>query len=99
MSGKKRIRRNWSSEDKLRIVLEGMDPNVEVTALCRRENLHETQYYQWKNQLLGNADQVFRKQQTVDREHTELEQELTRMRSVIAEITAENLELKKTLSG
>ena len=29
-------RRKWSAADKLRIVLAGMQPNVEVSNLCRR---------------------------------------------------------------
>ena len=38
-------RRRWSAEDKLRIVLSGMDPGVEVSELCRREGINPTQYY------------------------------------------------------
>ena len=29
-------RRKWSAADKLRIVLAGMQPNVEISDLCRR---------------------------------------------------------------
>ena len=48
---------------------------------------------------MASASQVFEekpKKRNVERELAE--QELSRMKDVIAEITAENLELKKTLS-
>ena len=91
-------RRKWSAAEKLRIVLAGMQPNVEVSELCRREGINPTQYYGWKKQLLSSATKVFDAQdgkRTVAEERKEAE--LQRMKNVIAEITAENLELKKGL--
>jgi transposase-like protein len=98
MSEKKR--RKWTASEKLRIVLTCMQPGVEVSEVCRREGINPTQFYGWKKKLLGSATQVFEekpKKHDADRER--LERELTRMKGVVAEITAENLELKKTLSG
>ena len=99
-----RKRRKWSAKEKLRIVLTCMQPGVEVSEVCRREGINPTQFYEWKKKLLGSATQVFDekpKKHDADRERLErelAEQELSRMKDVIAEITAENLELKKTLS-
>jgi transposase len=93
-------RRRWSAAEKLRIVLAGMQPNVEVAELCRREGINPTQYYGWKKQLLSSAGKVFDAQ--VGRPsgaEERKEAELQRLKNVIAEITAENLELKKGLSG
>lgn len=91
-------RKKWLAGDKLRIVLAGMQPNVEISELCRREGINPTQYYGWRKQLLSSAtkvfdDQVGRRSAAEERKETELR----RMKSVIAEITAENLELKKGL--
>ncbi len=97
MSEKKR--RKWTAQEKLRIVLTCMQPGVEVSEVCRREGINPTMYYTWKKKLMASASQVFEekpKRRDVDRERTE--RELSRMKDVIAEITAENLELKKTLS-
>jgi len=92
-------RRRWSAEDKLRIVLAGLEPDVEVSELCRREGINPTQYYGWKKTLLSNAARVFEdRQRKPSRKEERLESELSRCKDVIAEITAENLELKKTLS-
>src|SRR5215831_10512675 len=94
-------RRRWAAADKLRIVLAGMQPNIEVSELCRREGINTTQYYGWKKQLLGSATKIFDgvadHQRTASEEKKEVE--LRRMKDVIAEITAENLELKKGLLG
>ena len=93
-------RRQRKAEDKLRIVLEGLEGGVEISDLCRREGIHPNQYYQWKKQLLGSADQVFGSARSrPSREQQRTETELARAKDVIAEITAENLDLKKTLSG
>lgn len=99
-SRKKSNRRRWTGSEKLRIVLSGMDPNVEVSELCRREGIHPTQYYTWRKQLLSSGERVFSEnQQKPSRQQERLESDLSRAKDVIAEITSENLELKKTLSG
>jgi transposase len=93
-------RKRWNAAEKLRIVLAGMEPGVEISDLCRREGVNPTMYYQWKRQLLGAAERIFeRKEQKPSAREQRLSTELTRAKDVIAEITAENLELKKTFSG
>lgn len=91
-------RRRWTAQEKLRIVLAGMQAGVEVADLCRREGINPTQYYGWKKQLLSSAAKVFDGQAGRPPAQQERHQaELRRLKDVIAEITAENLELKKTL--
>jgi len=99
MSGRKR--RRWSAEEKLRLVLSGLDGTIEISELCRREGISPTQYYGWKKQLLNSATKVFERGEASRPSSREarLEAELTRTKNVIAEITAENLDLKKGLSG
>ena len=91
-------RRKWTAQEKLRIVLAAMQPGVEVADLCRREGINPTQYYGWKKQVLSSAGRIFDDR---DGRPDVVEQrraaELQRLKNVIAEITAENLELKKTL--
>ncbi len=38
-------RRQWSSADKMRIVLAGMEAGTEISELCRVEGISPTQYY------------------------------------------------------
>ena len=52
-------RRKWTSADKLRIVMAGMQADVDVAELCRREGINPTQYYGWKKQVLSSATKIF----------------------------------------
>lgn len=91
-------RKQWSAAEKLKIVLAGLQADTKVSELCRREGITATQYYQWRDRLLNAAKLVYdRKPSGQASEETAAEAELRRMKDVIAEITAENLELKKTL--
>jgi transposase len=97
MSEKKR--RKWTADEKLKIVLTCLQPGVEVSEVCRREGMNPTMYYNWKKKLLASAKEVFEeKPKKRDMERERMERELSRMKDVIAEITAENLDLKKTFS-
>ena len=86
-------RRKWSAAEKLRIVLAGLDRGNNLSELCRQEGINLTQYYSWKKQLQSSAKEVFDKRATT--QEAQLAQEVQRLRNVIAEITAENLEIKK----
>jgi transposase len=93
-------RRQWRPWEKLRIVLAGMQGDVEVSDLCRREGLNPVQFYAWKKRLLCSAARIFEDQRgRRDAQELRREVELQRLKNVIAEITAENLDLKKGLSG
>lgn len=95
----RRSRRKFSAAEKLRIVLAGLQSDTKVSELCRREGITATQFYQWKDRLLASAGQVFdQKASPPSAEQARAAAQLQRMKDVIAEITAENVELKKTLS-
>jgi transposase len=98
--GKPKRRRRWTADQKLKIVLETLQSDRRLAEICRREGISPTQVYQWRKQLLGSAEAVFgRKQSSAeDRRIAKLATENQRMKNVVAEITAENLDLKKTLS-
>jgi transposase len=96
----KRKRRQWTPEQKLRLVLESLQSETKTAEICRREGLSPNQLYDWRKKLLGSAQAIFARPDR-DGEDPRIEKLATqnaRMKSVIAEITAENLELKKTLS-
>ena len=99
MSNKKR-RRKWTAAQKLRIVLETLQSDGKVAQICRREGISPNQVYNWRKQLLGSAETIFARKGNgqADPKVEKLETENRRMKDVIAEITAENLDLKKTLS-
>jgi len=90
-------RRPWTAAEKMRIVMTGMQANVDVAELCRREGINPTQYYGWRRQLLTSASQVFDGRRKQSGAEARKEAKIQRLERVIAEITAENLELKKGL--
>ncbi|MGH6891387.1 MAG: transposase [Dongiaceae bacterium] len=101
MSNRKQ-RRVWKPADKLRIVLESMNSDAQLAEICRREGLSPNLVYAWRKALMKSADSVFARQKPgkkgIDPKVQKLEAENARMKSVIAEVIAENLDLKKTLS-
>jgi transposase len=91
-------RRKWTAAEKLRIVMAGIQKDVDIAELCRREGINPTQYYGWKKQLLSSASKVFEdKREKSSAEEARKEARIQRLERVVVEITAENLELKKTL--
>ena len=49
---KRRTRRKFGPEDKIRIVLQGLRGEDSIAELCRREGLHQNQYYRWSKEFL-----------------------------------------------
>ena len=96
MSNKK-TRRKWTASQKLKIVLETLQSDRQLATICRREGVSPNLVYQWRKQLFGSAEAVFgpKPKNGSDPRIEKLATENTRMENVIAEITAENLELKK----
>lgn len=94
------MNRKWSPKDKLEIVIEGLRDENGISAICRSRGISTTQFYRWKNQLMEGAGILFqRRNNKPSLQEERLKQENERMKGVIAEITAENLDLKKGLGG
>ena len=49
---RRRTRKKYSSEEKIRIVLEGMRGEESIAELCRREGLNQNVYYRWSKEFL-----------------------------------------------
>jgi transposase len=45
-------RKQYGAEDKIRIVLDGLRGEESVAALCRREGIAESLYYNWSKEFL-----------------------------------------------
>lgn len=58
---RRKTRRKFTAEEKIRIVLEGMKRDVAVTELCRREGIPTAAYYSWtKDFMEGGKAQLQR---------------------------------------
>ena len=84
-------RRKWTSEEKLRIVIDGLQGNCTIAELCNRHQVTQTQYYQWKDRLLGDGHKVFT-HGGADKQSQKLEAENRRLKEIIGDLT---IELKK----
>jgi transposase-like protein len=86
---KKRI---WSSQEKLRIVLEGLSGQIEITKLCAKYQIANTQYYLWRDQLLKYGHQAF-ETKNISKKEQHLEGEVIKLKRIIGDLT---VELKKS---
>lgn len=52
-------KRQWTSQQKLQIVLEGLSGKIDLANLCAKYQIAQTQYYRWRDQLLKHGYQAF----------------------------------------
>ena len=50
-------RRYWTSKQKSQIVLEGLSGKIDITQLCQKYQVSQTQYYKWRDQFFEGAKQ------------------------------------------
>jgi transposase-like protein len=48
----------YKAEEKLKIVMEGMNGNISVADLCRKYNIGTARFYYWKDQLPNSAHEI-----------------------------------------
>ncbi len=95
-------RRQFSAEDKIRMVLEGLRGEESIAELCRREGIASSMYYGWSKEFLEagkrrlSGDTV--RAATSD-EVKDLRREASALKEVVADLTLENRLLKKSMSG
>ena len=99
---KRKARRKFTAEEKIRIVLVGLRGEESITDLCRREGIHPTMYYKWskafleagKRQLTGDTVR-----EAGSEEVKELRAENEELKQALAELLLRNRVLKKTSEG
>jgi transposase len=95
-------RRQFSAEEKIRIVLGGLRGEESIAELCRREGIVQNLYYRWskefleagKKRLAGDTARA-----ATSDEVKELRQEASALKEVVAELMLENRLLKKSTIG
>lgn len=99
---KRNTRRKFSSEEKIRIVLEGLKGEMGISELCRREGIVANLYYRWSKDFFEagkrrlNGDTV---REANSGEVSSLRQENEQLKQLVAELSLKNRVLKKSLSG
>lgn len=99
--GKRESRTRYTAEQKVEILREAEQPGVTVSEVCRRRGLSPSVLYRWRAVAeKGSASalkQDARKRPGKSDAQARQATEIARLRAVIAEITAENLEMKKKI--
>ena len=95
-------RRQFSAEEKIRIVLSGLRGEDSIAELCRREGIAQNLYYRWSKEFLQAGKQRLAgdtaRAATSD-EVRDLRREASALKEVVAELTLENRLLKKSAMG
>ena len=89
-----------SAEEKLRIVLEGMEAE-NISALCRREGISPTDYYRYRDKLVEGGLAALRQngRQKRDAEKESLKKDMEKLKEIIVSQAAEIELLKKKTSS
>ena len=98
----RRTRRTFTSEEKIRIVLEGIRGEESIASLCRKNGIHENLYYKWSKDFLEAGRRRLSgdtKRQANTDEVSGLKNENDELKKVVAELTLENRSIKKSLNG
>jgi len=85
-------RRKWSSEQKLKIVLEGLSGQIEIGKLCNKYQISQALYYRWRDQLLSHGHQAF-ETKNITKKEQHLKDENRHLKQIIGDLT---IELKKS---
>jgi transposase len=99
---RRKTRKQYNAEEKIRIVIEGLRGDMSVAELCRKEGIAQSMYYKWskefleagKSRLAGNT-----KRQADSMEVTEMRKEMEQLKLLVAEVSLKNRTLKKSLLG
>ena len=49
---KRRTRRHFGAEDKIRVILQGLRGEESIAEICRKEGLHQNLYDRWSKEFL-----------------------------------------------
>lgn len=99
---RRRTRKKYSAEEKIRIVLEGLRGEESIAELCRKEGLNPNVYYRWSKEFMEagkkrlSGDTI--REATSD-EVKELRAETAALKETLGEMVMENRLLKKSVLG
>jgi len=94
-----RVKRAWSADEKLQILKEGRSSATTLSAVCDHYEIKLPQFYQWERIAERGARTALspqpRGRNRLSPREEQQQAEIEKLRAVIAELSAENLELKR----
>ena len=99
---RRKTRKQYTAEEKIRIVVSGLRGEESIAALCRREGIAEGLYYSWSKEFLEAGKKRLASdtgRQATSGEVKGLRQEMRDLKELVAELSLENRLLKKNMIG
>jgi len=99
---KRKTRRTYGSEEKIRIIIDGIRGETTIAELCRKEGISQGIFYKWSKDFMDAgkrrlAGDTMREANTS--EVKELKDVNSSLKELVAELSLENRMLKKNLNG
>ena len=97
---RRQTRKRHSTEDKIRIVLEGLRGEYSIAELCRREGIVQSLYYKWSKEFLEAGKKRLSgdtERQATSGEVKDLRREMSDLKEALADVLLENRLLKKSM--
>ena len=95
-------RKQYSAEEKIRIVLDGLRGEATISELCRREGIAESLYYSWSKEFLEAGKRRLAgdtARSATTSEVKNLKRQAVELKEVVAEQALELRLLKKSMTG
>ena len=99
---RRKTRKHYSAEEKIRVVLAGLRGEESIASLCRQEGISESLYYSWSKEFLEAGKRRLAgdtARQATSPEVKDLRSESAALKEVVAELALENRLLKKSMIG
>ena len=99
---RRRTRRIFSAEEKIKIVIEGIRGEESISAICRKYGIHENLYYRWNKEFLEAGKKRLTgdtQREATSSEVKDLREENDNLKKELAELYLQNKVLKKNLNG
>lgn len=98
-------RKKYTAKAKYETVKEVLTTDTTVSEMCKRKEIAGSMYYKWQDQFFKGAYAIFESGNSiadldayVKSKTFKKDEEITKLKNVIAELSAENIELKKNFS-
>lgn len=97
-----RKRKNYTAEEKVRLVKEHLINGVPVSEICEKNELQPTVFYRWQKQLFEGGAAAFANEQSMEtsqlkKQINKLEEKLAARNEVLSELMEAHINLKKSL--
>ena len=87
--------RSWSADEKMEIILAGLQGDQSVAEVCRQYDIQQSQYYQWRDIFFEKGREGLKGHST-DRKVSKLRKQLDNYKKMVGELQMKNEILKKT---